>query len=111
LPIKYYNNNKYPHRAVTSVAYDEGWFTRKETRPMVYHIWIDAEHRMTVDDENAETAGDAVSLKDGMIVARDEEDEDADAEDDARDGEASSASGDVLIAQIQEMLARQHNAR
>ena len=77
---------------------------------MVYHIWIDAEHRITVDDENGETAGYAVSLRDGMIVPTDEEDEDAEGEDNAQERKASATETDVLMTEIQDMLERQRNA-
>ena len=78
---------------------------------MLYYIWIDAERCITVDDGKKETAGDAISLHNGMIVPNDAEDENADEVEDAREGAASVTDSDVLIMQIQDMLARQHNAR
>jgi hypothetical protein len=80
---------------------------------MLYHIWIDAEHCMTVDDGNAETAGYAVSLQDGRIVATDNgshEDEHGDTEDGMQDEAASLTDIDGFMTEIQEMLTRQRNA-
>jgi hypothetical protein len=96
-----YNNDGYERRAL-----------------MLYYIWIDAEHWITVDDGNRETAGEAVTCHDGRVIphpkqdnAEDDHNEHFDTEDARQeDGKTSLTAIDILMEEIYEMLAMQRNA-
>ena len=82
---------------------------------MLYYIWINQEHWITVDDGNSETAGEAVTCHNGRLIPHpkheeDDHDEHCEAEDTTEDDAASLTDIDVLMTKIYEMLARQRNA-